>query len=197
MDDVYNNIGDYNLLRKRKNLIILDDMITDISTNKKFQAIIKDLYFRCRNLNISLVFIPQSYFSVPREVKLSSTRYLIKTSQLKEVNYIKSPLKMVMSLKNKIYKHMIAVSKSVYFDVLDDIVDKYNNTNHSHFKMKPLQIKSYSYAEYNVDYNAKDPKFKIDNLVRITKYKNLFAKGYVPNWSEEDFVIRKIKNTVP
>ena len=138
MDDVYNNIGDYNLLRKRKNLIILDDMITDISTNKKFQAIIKDLYFRWRNLNISLVFIPQSYFSVPREVKLSSTRYLIKTSQLKEVNYIKSPLKMVMSLKNKIYKHMIAVSKSVYFDVLDDIVDKYNNTNHSHFKMKPL-----------------------------------------------------------
>ena len=197
MDDVYNNIGDYNSLRKRKNLIILDDMITDISTNKKFQAIIKDLYFRCRNLNISLVFIPQSYFSVPREVKLSSTRYLIKTSQLKEVNYIKSPLKMVMSLKNKIYKHMIAVSKSVYFDVLDDIVDKYNNTNHSHFKMKPLQIKSYSYAEYNVDYNAKDPKFKIDNLVRITKYKNLFAKGYAPNWSEEDFVIRKIKNTVP
>ena len=197
MDDVYNNIGDYNSLRKRKNLIILDDMITDISTNKKFQAIIKDLYFRCRNLNISLVFIPQCYFSVPREVKLSSTRYLIRTSQLKEVNYIKSPLKMVMSLKNKIYKHMIAVSKSVYFDVLDDIVDKYNNTNHSHFKMKPLQIKSYSYAEYNVDYNAKDPKFKIDNLVRITKYKNLFAKGYAPNWSEEDFVIRKIKNTVP
>ena len=197
MDDVYNNIGDYNSLRKRKNLIILDDMITDISTNKKFQAIIKDLYFRCRNLNTSLVFIPQCYFSVPREVKLSSTRYLIKTSQLKEVNYIKSPLKMVMSLKNKIYKHMIAVSKSVYFDVLDDIVDKYNNTNHSHFKMKPLQIKSYSYAEYNVDYNAKDPKFKIDNLVRITKYKNLFAKGYAPNWSEEDFVIRKIKNTVP
>ena len=197
MDDVDNNIGDYNLLRKRKNLIILDDMITDISTNKKFQAIIKDLYFRCRNLNTSLVFIPQCYFSVPREVKLSSTRYLIKTSQLKEVNYIKSPLKMVMSLKNKIYKHMIAVSKSVYFDVLDDIVDKYNNTNHSHFKMKPLQIKSYSYAEYNVDYNAKDPKFKIDNLVRITKYKNLFAKGYAPNWSEEDFVIRKIKNTVP
>ena len=197
MDDVYNNIGDYNSLRKRKNLIILDDMITDISTNKKFQAIIKDLYFRCRNLNTSLVFIPQCYFSVPREVKLSSTRYLIKTSQLKEVNYIKSPLKMVMSLKNKIYKHMIAVSKSVYFDVLDDIVDKYNNTNHSHFKMKPLQIKSYSYAEYNVDFNAKDPKFKIDNLVRITKYKNLFAKGYAPNWSEEDFVIRKIKNTVP
>ena len=138
MDDVYNNIGDYNSLRKRKSLIILDDMITDISTNKKFQAIIKDLYFRCRNLNISLVFTPQCYFSVPREVKLSSTRYLIKTSQLKEVNYIKSPLKMVMSLKNKIYKHMIAVSKSVYFDVLDDIVDKYNNTNHSHFKMKPL-----------------------------------------------------------
>ena len=63
--------------------------------------------------------------------------------------------------------------------------------------MKPIDIKSNSYAEYNVKSNAKNPKFKIDNHVRILKYKNIFAKGYAPNWSEEVFVIIKIKNSVP
>ena len=67
MDDVFSNIDDYNPKRKRKILIVFDDMIADIMTNKKFQAIIKDLFFRCRKLNISLVFITQSYFSVPKE----------------------------------------------------------------------------------------------------------------------------------
>ena len=77
MDDVYNNIDDYNLKRKRKVLIVFDDMIADIMTKKKFQAIIKELFIRCRKLNISLVFITQSYFSVPKEVRLNSTHYLI------------------------------------------------------------------------------------------------------------------------
>ena len=77
MDDVYNNINDYNPKRKRKVLIVFDDMIADIMTNKKFQAIIKELFIRCRKLNISLVFITQSYFSVPKEVRLNSTHYLI------------------------------------------------------------------------------------------------------------------------
>ena len=77
MDDVYNNIGDYNPKRKRKILIVFDDMVTDIMTNKGFQAIIKELLIRCRKLNISLVFITQSYFSVPKEVRLNSTHNLI------------------------------------------------------------------------------------------------------------------------
>ena len=77
MDDVYENIHDYNLSRKRKILIVFDDMIADIMTNKKFQAIIKELFIRCRKLNISLVFITQSYFSVPKDVRLNSTHYLI------------------------------------------------------------------------------------------------------------------------
>ena len=77
VDDVYNNIDDYNLKRKRKVLIVFDDMIADIMTKKKFQAIIKELFIRCRKLNISLVFITQSYFSVPKEVRLNSTHYLI------------------------------------------------------------------------------------------------------------------------
>ena len=77
MDDVYENIHDYNSSRKRKILIVFDDMIADIMTNKKFQAIIKELFIRCRKLNISLVFITQSYFSVPKDVRLNSTHYLI------------------------------------------------------------------------------------------------------------------------
>ena len=81
--------------------------------------------------------------------------------------------------------------------MLDDIVNKYNNTSHNTIEMKPIDVKSNSYAEYNVDSNAKDPKFEIGNCVRISKYKNVFTKGYTPNWSEEIFVISKIKNTVP
>ena len=92
---------------------------------------------------------------------------------------------------------MSAISKNVYFDVLDDIVNKYNNTVHRTIKMKPIDVTSDSYAEYNEDFNKKDPKFKVGDHVRISKYKNIFAKGYTQNWSEEVFVVSKIKNTVP
>ena len=77
MDDVYENINDYNPIRKRKKLIVFDDMIADIMTNRRFQAIIKELFIRCRKLNISLAFITQCYFSVPKDVKLNSAHYLI------------------------------------------------------------------------------------------------------------------------
>ena len=77
MDDVYNKIDDCNSKKKRKVLIVFDDIIADIMTNKKFQAMIKELFIRCRKLNISLVFITQSCFSVPKEVRLNSTHYLI------------------------------------------------------------------------------------------------------------------------
>ena len=77
MDDVYKNINDYNSSRKRKVLNVFDDMMADITTNKKCQAIIKELFIRCRKLNISLVFITQSYFSVLKDVRLNSTHYLI------------------------------------------------------------------------------------------------------------------------
>ena len=76
MDDVYNNIDDCNPKRKRQILIVFDDMIEDITTNRKFQAIIKELFIRCMKLNKSLVFITQSYFRVPKEVRLKSTHYL-------------------------------------------------------------------------------------------------------------------------
>ena len=103
----------------------------------------------------------------------------------------------IRTLRNRIYKLMTAVSKNVYFDVLIDIVDKYSTTYHRTIKMKPIDVKSDSYAEYNVDSNEQDPKFKIGDHIRISKYKNIFAKGNTPNWSEEVFVIRKIKSTVP
>ena len=86
----------------------------------------------------------------------------------------------IRTLKNKIYKHITAVSKNVYFDALNNIIDKYNNTYHSTIEMKPVDVKSNSYAEYNVDSSAKDPKFKIDYYGRISKYGNIFAKGYAP-----------------
>ena len=102
----------------------------------------------------------------------------------------------IRTLKTKIFKHMAAILKNVYFDVLDDIVDKYNNTVHRTIKMKPIDVTSDSYAEYNEDSNKKDPKFKVGDHARISKYKNIFAKGYTQNWSEV-FVVSKIKNTVP
>ena len=77
MNDVYENIDDYNLKRKRKVLIVFDDMIADIMTSKKFQSIIKKLFIRCRKISISRVFITQSYFSVPKDVRLTSKHYLI------------------------------------------------------------------------------------------------------------------------
>ena len=103
----------------------------------------------------------------------------------------------IRTLENKIYKHMTAVSKNVYFDVLDDLVDKYINTYHRIIKMKPIDVESDSYAEYNLNSNEKDPKFKIGDHVRISKYKNILAEGYTPIWSEEVFITSKIKNTVP
>ena len=93
---------------------------------------------------------------------------------------------------------MTAISKNICFDVLDDIVDKYNNTVHRTIKMKPIEVTDDYYAEYNEDpSNKKNPKFKVGDNVRISKYKNIFAKGYTPNCSEEVFVINKIKNAVP
>ena len=101
------------------------------------------------------------------------------------------------TLKNKIFKHMTAISKNVYFDVLDDIVNKCNNTVHRTIKMKPIDVTDDSYVEYNEDFNKKDPKFKVGDHDRISKYKNIFAKGYAPNWSEQVFFVSGIKNTVP
>ena len=105
--------------------------------------------------------------------------------------------KIIRTLRNKTYKHMTAISKSVYFNVLNYIVSEYNNAYHKTIKMKPIDVKSDSFAEYNEESNEKDLKFKVGDHVRISKYKNIFAKAYAPNWSEEIFAVKKIKNTIP
>ena len=101
----------------------------------------------------------------------------------------------IRTLKRKIYKYMPSISKNVYIHKLDDIVDEYNNTYHTTIKMKPIDDNTYINTSKKINY--KDPKFKVGDRVRISKYKNIFAKGYMPYWSEEVFVIKKIKNTVP
>ena len=101
MDDVYESINDYNPNRRRKILIVFDDMIADIMTNKKFQAIINELFIRCRKLNILLVFITQSYFSVPKDVRLNSTHYFI------------------MKVNNKRELQNIAINHSAHIDHKD------------------------------------------------------------------------------
>ena len=91
---------------------------------------------------------------------------------------------------------MTLISKNVYIDNLDDIVNKYDNTYHSTMEMKSANVKSNTYIDSSKEINDKNPKFKIGDNVRISKYKNVFAKGYTPNWSENLFVIKKVKNTV-
>ena len=103
----------------------------------------------------------------------------------------------IRKLKNKIFKQMTAISKNSYFDVLDDIVNKENNKVHKTDKMKPIDVISDSHAEYTEDFPEKDPKFKVGGRVTISKYKNIFAKGYTRNWSEKVFIINKIDNKFP
>ena len=103
----------------------------------------------------------------------------------------------IRTLKNKIYKYMTSISKNMYIDKLDDIVKKYSNTYHTSIKMKPVDVKDNTYIDFKKEVNDKNPKFKVGDHVRISKYKIIFTKGYIPNWSEEIFIIENIKNTVP
>ena len=103
----------------------------------------------------------------------------------------------IRTLKNKIYKYMTSISKNAYIEKLDDIVNECNNTYHRTVKMIPIDVKDNTYINISKELDDNDPKFKVGDHVRISKNKNIFAKGYTPNWSEEIFVIKEIKNTVP
>ena len=92
----------------------------------------------------------------------------------------------IRTLKNKFYKYVFSISKNGHIDKLDDIVNRYNNTYHNTIEIMPVDVKSSTYIE-----------IKIGNIVRILTYKNIFAKTYVLNWSEEVFMIKNVKNTVP
>ena len=103
----------------------------------------------------------------------------------------------IRTLTTKIYKYMTSISKNVYINKLDDTVNEYSNTYHRTIKMKPVDVEGNTYIDISKEVNDKGSKFKVSDNVRISKYKNIFAKGYTPNWSEEVFVIKKVKNTVP
>ena len=103
----------------------------------------------------------------------------------------------IRTLKNKLYRHMAATGKSVYYDVLDDVVSKYNNTKHSTIKMKPIDVGNNNKRVYIDEHNEKRSRFKVGDRVRISKFKNIFAKGYTPNWSKEIFIVDKINDRVP
>ena len=103
----------------------------------------------------------------------------------------------IRTLKNKLYKHMTATGKNGCYDVLDDVVNKYNNTKHSTIKMKPIDVKDTNKRVYIDEHNEKDSRFKVADRVRISKLKNIFAEGYTPNWSKELFIVDKINDTVP
>ena len=103
----------------------------------------------------------------------------------------------IRTLKTKINKYMTSISKNVYINKLDDIVNEYNNTYHRTMKMKPVDVKNNIYINSSKKVNDKDPKFKFGGHARTSKYNNIFAKGYTLNWSEEVFVIKKVENTVP
>ena len=102
----------------------------------------------------------------------------------------------IRTLKNKLYKHMTATGKNVYYDVLDDVVNEYNNTKHNTIKMKPIDVGD-NKRVYIDEHNEKDSRFKVGDRVRISKFKNIFPKGYTPNWSKETFIVYKINDTVP
>ena len=103
----------------------------------------------------------------------------------------------IRTLKSKLYKHMTATGKNVYYDVLDDIVNKYNNANHNTIKMKPKDVGNNNKRVYIGEHNEKRSRFKVGDRVRIFKFKNIFAKGYTPNWNREIFIVDKINDTVP
>ena len=103
----------------------------------------------------------------------------------------------IRTLKNKLYKHMMAINKDVYYDVLDVIVNKYNNTKHSTIKTKPKDVGDDNNKVYIDEHNKNSARFNVNDRVRIYKFKNIFSKGYTPNWSKEMFVINKINDTVP
>ena len=105
--------------------------------------------------------------------------------------------RLIRTLENKLYKHMAATGKNVYYDVLDDIVNEYNNTKHNTIKMKPKDVGNNNKRVYIDEHNEKRSRFKVGDRVRISEFKNIFAKGYTPIWSREIFIINKINDSVP
>ena len=102
----------------------------------------------------------------------------------------------IRTLKNKLYKHIMATGKNVYYDVLDDVVNECNNTKHNTIKMRPKDVRD-NKRVYIDEHNGKNSRFKVSDRIRISKFKNIFARGYTSNWSRDIFIVNKINDTVP
>ena len=102
----------------------------------------------------------------------------------------------IRTLKNKLYEHMTTTGKNVYYNILDDVLNGYNNTKHNPIKMEPIGVKN-NKRVYIDEHNKKSARYNVGDRVRISKFKNIFAKGYTPNWSKEIFIVDKINDTVP
>ena len=155
-----------------------------ISTVKAFQSILKQSN---RKPNIIRVDKESEFYNAYFKKWLRDNDIVMYSTHNKGKSVVAK--KFIRTLKSKIYKYMTSISKNVYIDKLDDVVDEYNNTYHNTVKMKPIDVKDNTYINTSKKINNKDPKFKVGDHVRISKYKNIFAKGYMPNWSEEVFVI--------
>ena len=103
----------------------------------------------------------------------------------------------IRKLKNKLYKHMTATGKNVCYDVLDDVVNEYNNTKHNTIKMKPKDVRNDNKSVNIDEHNEESARYNLGDRVRISNFKNIFAKGYTPDWSREIFIVNKINDTVP
>ena len=105
---------------------------------------------------------------------LRCVEYITRVTYIIHISYIVIAERFIRTLKTKIYKYMTAISKNVYIDKLDDIVNEYNNTYHRTIKMKPVDIEVNTYIDFEKEVNDKDPKFKVGDNVRISKHKNIF-----------------------
>ena len=162
-----------------------------ISIVKSFQKIL-DSSDRKPNKILKKVIVKFDNYLFQRLLRINNTEMCSTYNEGKSV----VGERFIRTLKNNIFKHIKAVSKSVCFDVLDDIVNKYNSTVNKTIKKKPIGVTSDSHSEHNKESNEKDPKFKVGDHVRISKYKIIFTKGQSKIRLEEVFVVSKIKNTV-
>ena len=168
-----------------------------VSIVNAFQSILKDPMELHSNRKPSKIWVDKGSEFYNSSFKKWLQHYDIEMYSTHNEGKLVVAERFIKTLKNKIYKYMTSISKNVYADKLDDIVNEYNNKYRRTIKMKPIDVKDNTYINIDKEINDKDPKFKVDDHVRISKYKNVFAKGYTPNWTEEVFIIKEIKNTVP
>ena len=183
---------DIDIFSKYAWVVLLKDK-KGISIVKAFQSILKQS--NSRKPNKIWVDKGSEFYNVSFKKWLQDND-IVMYSTNNEGKYVVAE-RFIRTLKSKIYKYMTSISKNVYIDKLDDIVDEYNNTYHTTIKMKPIDVKDNTYINIDKEINNKDPKFKVGDRVSVSKYKNIFGKGYASNWSEEVFVYKKVKNTVP